>query len=91
MIRLAASRRAGDFMAAAAAAAGAEALASRVRSSWFTSCSQTIWPTSSASAPLSRCLRQMDQISVAYRSTSASQACLSPFPARVTRSVTIGS
>src|SRR5580704_1681234 len=33
----------------------------------------------------------MDQISGAYRSTSASQACLSPFAARVTRAVTAGS
>ena len=36
----------------------------------------------------SRCLRQIDQISGAYRSTSASHACMSPFAARVTRSVT---
>ena len=38
-----------------------------------------------------RRLRQMAQISGAYRSTSASHACRSPFLARVTRSVTAGS
>src|SRR5277367_896206 len=53
-----------------------------------TSCSQTRWATSPASASPSRCPRQMDQISEAYRSTSASHACWSPFLARVTRSVT---
>jgi hypothetical protein len=44
------------------------AAGSWILSSWLTSCSQTLWPTSSASALLSRCLRQMDQISGAYRS-----------------------
>src|SRR5271163_3402152 len=52
------------------------------------SCSQTRWATSPASASPSRCPRQMDQISEAYRSTSASHACWSPFLARVTKSVT---
>ncbi len=56
-----------------------------------TSCSQTLWPTSSASALPSRCPRQIDQISGAYRSTSASRACSSAFVARATRSVTSGS
>jgi hypothetical protein len=55
------------------------------------SLSQTFWAASSASAASSRCLRQIDQISGAYRSTSASQACRSPFLARVTRPVTTAS
>ena len=49
------------------------------------------WATSSASASPSRYRRQMDQISGAYRSTSACHACVSPFLARVTRAVTTGS
>jgi hypothetical protein len=67
------------------------AAGSRRLSSWSTRCSHTTWPTSSASAPPSRCLRQIDQISGAYRSTICSQASLSPFLARVTRSMTSGS
>ena len=64
------------------------AAGSRTLSSWSTRCSQTLWPTSSASALRSSYLRQIDQISGAYRPTSASHACLSPFRARLTRSVT---
>jgi hypothetical protein len=71
---------------------GGSAAGSRRLSRWSTSLSQTFWAVaSSASAASSRCLRQMDQISGAYRSTSASQACRSPFLARVTRPVTTGS
>jgi hypothetical protein len=64
------------------------AAGSRILSSWSTSRNQTLWLTSLASDAPSWCRRQMDQISGAYRSTSASHACLSPFLARATRSVT---
>ncbi|MFY9931048.1 MAG: FUSC family protein, partial [Streptosporangiaceae bacterium] len=64
------------------------AAGSRISSTCSTSRSQTFWPTSSASARPSRYLQQIDQISGAYRSTSAFHACLSPVLARVTRSVT---
>jgi hypothetical protein len=67
------------------------AAGSRILSSWSTGCSQTLWPTSSAPSRRRRCLRQMDQISGAYRSTSVSRACLSRFLARAIRSVTDGS
>ena len=53
-----------------------------------TSCSQTRWATSPASASPSRCPRQMDQISGAYRSTSASHACWSPLGSQVQARVT---
>jgi hypothetical protein len=56
--------------------------------SWFTSWSQTFWPTSAASAASSRYRRHNDQISGAYRSTSASHASSSPFLARITRVAT---
>ena len=56
----------------------AVAAGSRILSRCSTRCSHTFWPTFSASASPSRCLRQIDQISGMYRSTSASQACLSP-------------
>src|SRR5260370_20316147 len=64
---------------------------SRTLSSWLASCSQTRCPTALVSALLSAWTRQMDQMSGAYRSTRASQACLSPFFARVTRSLPDGS
>jgi hypothetical protein len=64
------------------------AAGSRILSSWPARWSQTLWPTSSASARLSRYLPHTDQMSGAYRSTSASHACLSPVLARVTRAVT---
>jgi hypothetical protein len=63
------------------------AAGSRSDASWPTNRIQTLWPTSSASARPSRYLRQMDHISGAYRSTSSSHACFSPFLARITRAV----
>jgi hypothetical protein len=58
---------------------------------WPMSWSQTAWPRSSESASPSWYRRQIDQISGAYRSTRASHACMSPFPARVARAAAGGS
>src|SRR6185369_1375991 len=52
---------------------------------------QMAWPISAASALLSWYRRQIDQISGAYRSTRVSHACLSPFAARVIRTLADGS
>src|SRR5689334_9071318 len=64
------------------------AAGSRILPSWFTSSSQTFWPTSAVSLVSSRYRRQSDQISGAYRSTSAAQARSSPSLARTTRAAT---
>src|SRR6266511_141828 len=53
--------------------------------------SQTVCPTSSASAPTNWYLQQIDHTIGAYRSTIWSQADLSPSLARSTRATTVGS
>jgi len=80
----------GEGMSGVASQPGSAA-GSRILSRCSTSLSQTVWAASWASAASSRCRRQMDQTSGAYRSISASQACRSPSVARVTRPVTTGS
>src|SRR5689334_5577028 len=64
------------------------AAGSRILPSWVTSSSQTFWPTSAVSIASSRYRRQSDQISGAYRSTSAAHARSSPSLAPITTATT---
>ena len=75
--RRAACKARADSRAVAVASQAGSVAGSRIVSSWSASRHQTVRPTSPASASASRCRRQIDQTSGAYRSTSASQACWS--------------